>query len=527
MVVSEIGIPAGRELFGSLFTDPEIEMEIRIRNDINTTYAFPYGRYTDEKYVLEINNGKIKAFCSGEKSAFYAICDVTGRVKRNALRDGSFSCAPGFRTRGFIEGFYGNPWTFDERVSVIKTMAAHRMNAVYYAPKDDSYHRERWNELYPPESLKNIEMLCSLARFYYMDYFWCAAPGLSIRYSSDEDYDSLCKKYKQLYAVGVRNFGLLLDDISETLRYADDRVRYGEVVNAHIDLISRVFDFLFRLDPAVKLTVCPTVYHGAGDEYYISKLGRSIDPRILLFWTGRDICSREISASQAADFAASTLHKPLYWDNYPVNDEAMYHEMHLGPLIGRDPLLCYTAEGLIANCMEYAECSKIPLITIADYLWDPESYNPETAWNNAVYEIIGAENADSFICFAEHLRTSCLRSEGSSRLKKLFTDVENAYAENRINNAELMIAAYGSKMEQALAYLHRDLPICKELGPWTNKYALACDLILCILKYMGDRENDALAEKICSMMHKYLSDPTVCIEEMVLKEALMGRYRTV
>ena len=55
----------------------------------------------------------------------------------------------------------------------------------------------------------------------------------------------------------------------------------------------------------------------------------------------------------------------------------MFQEMHIGALMGRDKELFKHCEGIISNVMEYAECSKIPLMTIADYLWNPLKYNPE------------------------------------------------------------------------------------------------------------------------------------------------------
>ena len=55
-----------------------------------------------------------------------------------------------------------------------------------------------------------------------------------------------------------------------------------------------------------------------------------------IFWTGLDICSREITTYEAIRFIDNTKHMPLYWDNYPVNDAEMMNEMHIGPLIGRE-----------------------------------------------------------------------------------------------------------------------------------------------------------------------------------------------
>ena len=51
--------------------------------------------------------------------------------------------------RGVIEGFYGAPWSHDERLDLIRFCAQHGLNTWVHAPKDDPYHRARWREPYP------------------------------------------------------------------------------------------------------------------------------------------------------------------------------------------------------------------------------------------------------------------------------------------------------------------------------------------------------------------------------------------
>ena len=118
-------------------------------------------------------------------------------------------------------------------------------------------------------------------------------------------------KIKSIYDIGVKRFGLLLDDIPETLQYDEDIEKYGETVNAHIDLVNRVYDELKKLDKDIEFTMCPLQYHGKGDEYFISKLGRGLDSEIKIFWTGRNICSQELTALEAIRFIENTRHKPF------------------------------------------------------------------------------------------------------------------------------------------------------------------------------------------------------------------------
>ena len=439
--------------------------ELIDNHNIKITCAYDeiYRRETDEYAVLDIS-GTADGFlvhicCSEEKSAFYAICEIDRRIKSGTLQMGTFTVSPSFAVRGYIEGFYGKPWTQAQRISVMELAAKYRMNTVFYAPKDDPYHREHWRELYPEDRLMQLKALSDRAQTLYMDFYWCVAPGLSIRYSDPRDFTALCNKAKQVFELGVRCFGLLLDDIDETLRDSGDKRIYNDLVSAHVDLINRFFAFLTELEPAAKLTVCPTVYHGTGNEPYITKLGKGIPGEVGLFWTGPDICSRALTSEDAARFAMCTGHKPLYWDNYPVNDEAMFREMHLGPVIGRDGDLAEYATGLIANCMEYAECSKIPLCTIADYLLYGERYDPEASFENAVREAVGDANTKAFLTFADHLYTSCLMNTNDRRLTETFYQAGKAVSENNTEQANKIINAYTERMEKSLTFLNNDFPI--------------------------------------------------------------------
>ena len=309
-----------------------------------------------------------------------------------------------------------------------------------------------------------------------------------------------------MYSSGVRNFGLLLDDIDEELSDEKDREVYKETVNAHIDLIQRYHSFLMQLDPSNKLTVCPTVYNGRGNEYYISKLGQNISPLISIFWTGRDICSRELTSLEAINFTQHTRHKPLYWDNYPVNDCSMHNEMHISPLINRDTDLWKYSSGLISNCMEYAECSKIPLLTVADYLWDSENYDPQKSWERAIKEVIGEENAEYFIIFADHLFTSCLHDSNSRRMYETLDKVQTALNAHNDTEAAQILSGYIQKMQKSRTFLESSLPICKELKKWSEKFFVFCDLFENIFLY-AFKKDESKKNEILELAKKYISLP--------------------
>ena len=508
-----------KAVFEKLFGDTDYKIEIIYESSKQVCYCEKSHRVTDEKYILSVSGKEVKICCSSEKGAFYALCDLAKRIDESSVSNGEYICSPLFSVRGYIEGFYGTPWSHESRKSVMELMAGNRMNTVYHAPKDDLYHREKWREKYPEDELIKLKELVDKASEYYMDFYWCIAPGLSMKYSDNSEFGALIEKSKQLYSIGIRCFGLLLDDIDEELAFDEDKTVFGETVNAHIDLINRYYSALKEIDSSIRLTVCPTLYHGKGNEYYISMLGKNIPPLVSVFWTGRDICSRELTSHEAIRFIESTYHKPLYWDNYPVNDCSMFNEMHISPIINRDPDLYKYSEGIISNCMEYAECSKIPLITFADYLWDSENYDPQKSWEGAIRQVVGKENADNFIVFADHLYTSCLKDANSRRMYEAFDNIESVLKSGDKEKAFALAESYLSKMNACRDYLKRDLPICRELSKWSEKFFVSCDIMNRIFEYIKTKDEN-LIEELLLLIEKYEAMPARLSNDINIREEL-------
>ncbi|MEW6105897.1 MAG: beta-N-acetylglucosaminidase domain-containing protein, partial [Bacillota bacterium] len=102
--------------------------------------------------------------------------------------------AESFVWRGIVEGFYGKPWTHDERMDMLSFMSQIGMNAYIYAPKDDPYHRHRWRAPYPEDLLAHLSELASHARKHGITFIFAVSPGLSLRYSDRRDQDALVAK---------------------------------------------------------------------------------------------------------------------------------------------------------------------------------------------------------------------------------------------------------------------------------------------------------------------------------------------
>lgn len=492
-------------------------IEIKISDSKKTTYIDSLSRLSDEKYFITVDENKALVEASCEKGVFRALNTLSKLIVNNELKTGVLEDYPLFEKRGYIEGFYGPTWEQVKRLSVMSLMAQYGMNTYYYAPKDDIYHREKWRDLYPEKELSNLKSLFVKASENYLDFFWCIGPGLTYHYTSDEDFELLINKIKSIYNIGVRGFGLLLDDIPWDFQYEDDKNAFDGIVDAHIDLVNKTYKALKEIDEDIALTVCPTQYSGDENGYYVSKFGMGIPSDVSLFWTGEEICSRVLTVRESDELFRSTNHKPLFWDNYPVNDCEMFQEMHLGALIGRDKELYKHCEGLISNVMEYAECSKIPLLTVADYLWNPVSYNPEKSLKNAHREVLG-EKAELFKYFSDHLGVSCLSKYSSALMSDTLARISFLNSKGERGKAVTEFKNYNNEMRNCLTMLEDEsVPLFKELKKWVEKFSMCCDLLDEILKTQlepTEENKKALSE----LLENYNSD-AVILTGFCLREA--------
>lgn len=318
--------------------------------------------------------------------------------------------SPDFKLRGVIEGFYGTPWTHEQRLRGLAHFSDFGFNRYLLAPKDDPWHRYDWRSALSEDFLNRVSELIAEGRKSGVTVAVAISPGLTVEYSDGHDVSAIMVRFKQLHNIGVREFGLFLDDIPARLQSEKDSTKFNSIMQAHSYYCNAVWAELKKLDSENTLAICPLQYHGKATEEYITEFGNSLDPDLALIWTGREICSEYLDVSDAKVFKANTSHIPLYWDNYPVNDVAMLHELHVGPIEGREKGLENYSLGYFANPMDRFELSLISLSTIGDYLWDTQSYDPHVSWEYSLTLLM--DNSDDRAAIRNLLRgcfESCLR----------------------------------------------------------------------------------------------------------------------
>lgn len=298
---------------------------------------------------------------------------------------------PSFPERGIVEGFYGKPWSHQDRLAMLRFEGQHAMNVYYYAPKDDPYHRLLWRKPYPPAQMKQLGDLVNTARANFVDFCFAISPGLSMTYSDDQDFADLTSKLDGVGNLGVSCFALFLDDVPQELQNPQDKARFKTLAGAHTYLINKLYHYLQSRSAENRLVVTPTTYtNDWGSRDYIKELGAGVDPDVPIVWTGTKVVSPAITVAQATEWGALLHRKPLVWDNFPVNDGISWR-VNLGPMRGRDPNLATAVRGLFSNPMVQPRASMIPLQTVAEYLWNSHAYNPEAAQRRAITQQYGSD----------------------------------------------------------------------------------------------------------------------------------------
>ncbi|WP_405818986.1 beta-N-acetylglucosaminidase domain-containing protein [Streptomyces sp. NBC_01390] len=442
-------------------------------------HADPPTQLPSGGYTLATGKGTIALSGVDTTGTFYAAQSLRQLITHGSVPATTVRDWPTTALRGVIEGFYGAPWTQQDRLSQLDFYGRTKQNVYVYSPKDDPYLRANWRDDYPPAQLATLKQLVDRAAANHVRFTYALSPGLSVCYSSAADIHALVAKFESLYAIGVRSFAVPLDDISYTAwNCPADEQKFGTgggaAGTAQSTLLNAVVkDFVAAHDDVTPLEMVPTEYSDLADSPYKTALREKLDPSVVVEWTGVGVIAPTISTEQARQAKELFGHPILIWDNYPVNDYTT-SRLLLGPYTGREAGVPTQVTGITANPMIQAEASKLALFTSASYAWNPKAYDPRAAFLASVKDFAAnASTAASLQVFAENNYSSLLDATESPTLTPLLKAFTTAYESGEgLDKAARALSAYFRAMAAAPADLRANLSNSRfltETSAWLDK----------------------------------------------------------
>ncbi|XP_056135597.1 protein O-GlcNAcase [Lampris incognitus] len=251
---------------------------------------------------------------------------------------------------GVVEGFYGRPWTMEQRTELFKREQKWGLNTYLYAPKDDYKHRMYWRDLYSAEEAEQLIALISAAKEHEVEFIYAISPGLDITFSNPKEVAALKRKLDQVREFGCRSFSLLFDDI-ETEMCPADKQAFSSFAHAQVAITNEVYQHLG--EPETFL-FCPTDYCAAfctpnvSQSSYLHTLGEKLLPGIDVLWTGPKVVSHFISVESIDEVSSVLKRAPVIWDNIHANDYDP-QRLFLGPYKERPTELIPKLRGVLTN----------------------------------------------------------------------------------------------------------------------------------------------------------------------------------
>ena len=422
-----------------------------------------------EGYYLSITPEEVVIAGNDERGTYYGVQTFLQIASAADIMCVTISDYPDVATRGMVEGYYGNPYSEEDRKSMFEFFGKQKMNTYIYGPKDDIYHRAQWRKEYPAAEAEKLKEYVEAAKANKVDFVWAIHPGNDIKWNNADSLNMI-KKLNAMYELGIRTYAIFFDDI------------WGEGTDAtrQAGLLNFVTDNFVKKRPDVApLILCPTQYNkGWSSGDYLDILGEKAYKETNIMWTGNSVI--DMINKEDMTWINNRIKRNAYiWLNYPVNDYCVDH-MLMGPTYGNDLDIATMLAGFTSNPMEYAEASKVSLYSIADYTWNMCDYDADASWQRAIKYLVPT-HTNEFRLFCENnidlgVTGHGLRRKGESpRFNAALKEFENAINKGDTIAAAKYLTTHFNEMIVAAETLiaSDDAPrLSTEIEPWCKAMKL-------------------------------------------------------
>lgn len=294
---------------------------------------------------------------------------------------------------GVVEGFFGPEWSWKSRHRFCESIQSYGGNFYIYAPKRDPYLRKLWEQNHPAEvwsELKSLSLTCHRANV----AFGIGLSPFELHSQWNQKTKGLLReKVKKLEELDITYLGLFFDDMKGI---SDLGVKQLEIVNS------------VRASTGKTILFCPTYYSddpildrifGQRSSDYLLQIG-TLPTDIQIFWTGRNVIPKSISANELDTVAGVLRRKPIIWDNYFANDGPKQCKfLKLQPLEGRNQDALKNSAGWAFNLMNQSSLSEVVFASSVDVLHNDTV--PNASFYDAAQRLAGKGFVTSLKAFGD------------------------------------------------------------------------------------------------------------------------------
>lgn len=393
--------------------------------------------------------------------------------------------------RGVIEGYYGVPYNADVTKDLFRFMARYKMNSYMYGAKSDPYHSQKWAEAYPDSitakqkeiGYLSADMMADIINVSHkckVNFIWAIHPGEAFtKLDDDSVIGRVMSKFNIMYDLGVRQFGLFVDDIGVpidelSLKINAERLSklQGEVENKWNK------NYVTPADTVKPINFVPQLYAYSWVKpevraNYFKALGKT-HPSVIIYITGANVWS--VPNSHDLEVVSSELGRGLaWWWNYPCNDNDMtklfvrdtYSNFADEKWIDNNATLPKTLKGasaLISNPMQQGVASKIALFGVGDYGWNNAAFDNMNDFHAAVKAVVGKTKATDF----EYL-SQFLRHYDKEPMETIVAQYKNDSNSAPVKAEMTKLLQACNSIEEMASFSESDSLFVADIKPWVNR----------------------------------------------------------
>ncbi|MDD5599626.1 MAG: beta-N-acetylglucosaminidase domain-containing protein, partial [Victivallaceae bacterium] len=377
------------------------------------------------KLNVSVDNGVTFVNCTGNDAAgaFYAVATLNQLLKiedgklymrETNITDWPFTLNRCVGNRGRV-----TPktylWAVDYKINKIYT----GYGRVYWADFNN-IPKKCHRELYEQMKINGMMNIGYMVNPYCMRRMKGIKAKMKINIADSNDVNFLIEHYRKALAAGAGSIMLATDDFMNiinsefVLGYPEEIKKFKTIENAHVYLANKVYDTLIKEFPGMDMSFCPPYYASYAHLYrwvrnpqtakdYLSVIGKGFNPEIKIILTGPQVASPKITEKDFQDMATLLNNRlPYIWDNST--------KLYIG--VGKYfvPFTNFMPEKYLNNYEYFNSCIdanplsirwRLIFISVCDKLWNPNAYNADKSFRNAISSYFGREMVEPLLEFGK------------------------------------------------------------------------------------------------------------------------------